>query len=222
MQYSGIPKSSYRDPDYFSDSSFEDYYLYYEEEQNCSTSSPDFGASTSSSQNRQTSETMDVDDQENPALNIDANPVQETNGAAILLNPEPQQVENQGNQADIGGPDASVLFIRRLLNKSDMSDHQQRLSMPCNQVDDGFLTREELRKLASNSCIPAKLIDPSKRTYDINLKLTKAGPTTYCYAIGKPWNQIKKDNGFQTGMTLDVKVFRRDRRELCFVLERVD
>lgn len=112
-----------------------------------------------------------------------------------------------------------VLFIRRELQRTDTRDHQNRLSMPCSQVNEEVLTAGEKAEMEAGEKVLVELIDPHGRRYDVNLKLTSAGKTSYSYAIGKPWNEIRRENGFRAGMVMNIWGFRGERGQLCFQLE---
>ncbi|XP_042008998.1 putative B3 domain-containing protein At3g24850 [Salvia splendens] len=111
------------------------------------------------------------------------------------------------------------LFIRRKLQKSDICHHQNRLSMPCSQVDEGALTAQEIEELGEEKKgkVAVEVVDPEGRRYRVRMKRTKAGGTkSYSYTIGSPWNDIKKANGFKEGMKLEVWAVRRETGQLSF------
>ncbi|KAL1556645.1 putative B3 domain-containing protein [Salvia divinorum] len=99
-----------------------------------------------------------------------------------------------------------------------MCDHQNRLSMPCSQVDEGALTAAEVKTLRQKKWVAAEVVDPQGRRYGVNLRRTMAGTKSCSYAIGKPWNDIKKDNGFKQGMKLEVWALRGKSGKLFFHL----
>lgn len=100
--------------------------------------------------------------------------------------------------------------------------------MPCSQVDEGILTAQEMAELLredkdkgkdKKGMIEVEVVDPQGRRYGVSLKRIKAGGTNSCsYTIGRPWNDIKKANGFKEGMKLEVWAVRRESGQLSFHL----
>ncbi|KAL6577767.1 hypothetical protein OROMI_010095 [Orobanche minor] len=255
-----LPPSTYRDPNYDSDTSFEEYYLNYAEEkvpappakQVLITEKHDHDHEKEEIKTIKRIQIYDDDDGVHghdrrkiisPPRNIRRrrsairrrkrtqsriwNFINNTT-SNNSYSPESTVTENTGSSTvriDRDHDHRAVLFTRRVLQNSDMNRQQHRLSMPCKQVEiqpDELFTRDESKRLRNKSPVEAKLIDPRGEEYGIYLRLTMSGPSTYCYAIGKPWLRIKDENGFEPGMVLDVWVTRRgEMGELCFILQRV-
>lgn len=126
---------------------------------------------------------------------------------------------SSSSDSDSDSDSGGRLFIRRKLQKSDMCHIQNRLSMPCRQVDEGALTAREVEKLGQKKGVVAvEVVDPQGRRYEVNLKRTVAGPKSCSYTIGKPWNDIKKANAFRQGMDLDIWAVRMESGQLSFHL----
>ncbi|GER40564.1 hypothetical protein STAS_17245 [Striga asiatica] len=202
-----LPLPTYRDPNYDSDTSFENYYLNYAEEQqqnNRQTEGPekneiidDTATSTPSGKKRRSAATPD-------------------NSLS------PQSTVTETTQLQNGGP---VLFARRVLRASDLNKKQHRLSLPCKQVMTSSLhkvfTETEIESLKRGKAVGTKLVDPAGDSHDGNVRLTQSGPTSYCYAVGKPWVRIVEKNGFGEGMVLQVRADREEETgKLRFILER--
>lgn len=117
-----------------------------------------------------------------------------------------------------------TLIIQRRLKKSDMCNHQQRLSMPCNQVERlSFLTAQEEAEMDNGVKIPIRVIDPGSRIYRAQLRKTRSGERTYSYAIGKPWNEIKRANRFSEGMEIKVTAVREaENEDIVILLEKME
>ncbi|EYU19291.1 hypothetical protein MIMGU_mgv1a021969mg, partial [Erythranthe guttata] len=117
--------------------------------------------------------------------------------------------------------DDGVLFVEKKLNKTDNSDSHHRFSISMNKVtNDKFLTERERTILRNkdNYGVKATLIDPIGREYDVALKIERTGKTCDCYKIAKPWNQIRKNNGIQTGTVIQLWASRPNGDNLCFKL----
>ncbi|KAL7123461.1 hypothetical protein ACP275_01G106200 [Erythranthe tilingii] len=168
--------------------------------------------------------------QENPHVqeNIYAprNPIQENIHVMrnYPLQENPPHEENGNFFVDraiiAGARDDGVLFVEKKLNKTDNSDGHHRFSISMNKViNDKFLTKREktiLRK--TNYGLKATLIDPIGREYDVALKIERTGKNCDCYKIPKPWNQIRKNNGIQTGTVIQLWASRPNGDDLCFKL----
>ncbi|KAL6543713.1 hypothetical protein OROGR_010210 [Orobanche gracilis] len=250
-----LPPSTYRDPNYDSDTSFEEYYLNYAEEkvpaptamQVLITEKRDHDHEKEEIKTKDRIKIYDDDDRRK-IISLPRNLLRRR--SAIRRRKRTQSriwnFINNTTSSNSYSPDhgqstvtenidsptvgidhdhRAFLFTRRVLQKSDMNRQQHRLSMPCKQVKiqtDELFTRDESKRLRNKSPVEARLIDPRGEEYGIYLRLAMAGPSSYCYAIGKPWLRIKDENGFEPGMVLDVWVTRRgEMGELCFILQRV-
>ncbi|KAL3636197.1 hypothetical protein CASFOL_020744 [Castilleja foliolosa] len=228
-----LPISKYRDPNYDSDSSFENYYLNYSEEKNPAPVIRDHIID----------QTVVDDDDHNKEMFTKTHDhhrhrriirsvrssnrrINQTRLSLMTATPDNSSArdDHDGPMVENDQAVGPVLFIRRVLQKIDVSEQQHRLSMPCKQVKldpKRFFTREERARLRNKLLVKAKLVDPRGKEFKINLKMLESGATSYCYAIGKPWLIIKDENGFKSGMVLDVRVERRRGGELCFTLHIV-
>lgn len=141
-----------------------------------------------------------------------------------LRREDPSPSSSSGTDAPVVeelGQNPPVSFIRRTLQKSDVREQQHRLSMPRSQVHEEVLTAAEMEAMVEGKHVAAEVIDTGGRRYDVELKLVKAGGTTsYSYAIGKPWNEIRKESKLRAGMVLNVWGSRGENGKLCFRLER--
>ncbi|XP_057811885.1 uncharacterized protein LOC131026133 [Salvia miltiorrhiza] len=144
--------------------------------------------------------------------------VDEIKGRLLVMDDEIKRQSKSLSSSDGGGRPAAAagrrLFIRRQLQKTDVDEKQGRLSMPCSQVDEGVLTAEEAAGLRAGMKMAAKMVDGEGREYDVNVRWTRIGVKSSNYAIRKPWNEIKKDNGFREGMLVEVWGVRSERGDL--------
>ncbi|KAL7216875.1 hypothetical protein ACSBR1_028740 [Camellia fascicularis] len=110
------------------------------------------------------------------------------------------------------------LLIQKRVTATDVSHTHNRISMPLNGIKVDFLSDEEKKHLDSRTRtnvaeIPAKLIQPdSFKECDVTFKKRdmkkERGKTSSMYVFSKEWNEIKRRNGIEQGMMVQVWSFR--------------
>ncbi|KAI3763959.1 hypothetical protein L2E82_13957 [Cichorium intybus] len=125
---------------------------------------------------------------------------------------------------EINGNDVK-LVIKKELYASDLLKHQNRLSLPINQLETReFLTEEERKHLEKDKELEVPLLGPTLQFHDKSMMLKKWHLTSSCsYVLKTNWNDFVKVNKdvLKEHTNIHVWSFRRDK-QLCFALACID
>ncbi|KAK3040301.1 hypothetical protein RJ639_028216 [Escallonia herrerae] len=139
----------------------------------------------------------------------------------------PTDVENEILR--LGGSDVK-LVIQKGLYATDVNDNHNRLSIPALTASKGFLTEDEEKRHENHNgyveSVDVKLIEPKGGDPAIlsfrrwNMK-KKSGKSSACYVLTSNWNAVKKRNGLEENMVIQLWSFRV-QGELWFALVLAD
>ncbi|KAK3010959.1 hypothetical protein RJ639_011855 [Escallonia herrerae] len=129
----------------------------------------------------------------------------------------------------LGGSDVK-LVIQKGLYATDVKDNHNRLSIPARTASKGFLTEDEEKRLGNHNgyveSLDVKLIepkggDPAVLSFRRWTMRKKSGKSSACYVLTSNWNAVKKRNGLEKKMVIQLWSFRV-QGELWFALVLVD
>ncbi|XP_071708916.1 uncharacterized protein [Rutidosis leptorrhynchoides] len=118
-----------------------------------------------------------------------------------------------------------TLVIQKMLYDSDMKDDQNRLTMPCNQLETfDFLKAHEKELLDAKDQFVVQVMGPTLRMYDqkLTLKMWSVN-STRSYVLKTNWNDFREEYKDVLVETAIVQVwsFRKDGN-LCFAIVVVE
>ncbi|CAK9148618.1 unnamed protein product, partial [Ilex paraguariensis] len=127
-------------------------------------------------------------------------------------NPKPDlPVEFKNLISALGGSEP-VLVIQKSLIDTDVSNQHNRLSIPINEIEEGFRLEED-EKRALDLCngkkcgeISASLVGRSLEEREIKLRKWDMKNET------QSWNTFRESNGLEAGMVLQVWSFQVNSR----------
>lgn len=124
----------------------------------------------------------------------------------------------------IGGSEVKLVIEKTLFN-SDLDRGQNRLTVPCKQIQNEFLKEDEKMSLCKKQedgkhvqGMEVSVIEPCLDVSTLCLKKWDLSSSS-SYALIKNWNNLAKKNHLMAGMKVQLWSFRVNK-SLCFALVR--
>ncbi|KAJ9679833.1 hypothetical protein PVL29_021673 [Vitis rotundifolia] len=112
-----------------------------------------------------------------------------------------------------------ILVLEKQLFKTDIDEHENRLSMPLKQIRREFLSEDEKMRVVEG--MQVKLIQPSLEETTITFKKWKMKETCHLYVFTRQWKLIVDNNSLEARTPIQVWSFRVGS-ELRFALVRLN